>query len=261
MPQLDIRNLTVGYTMQRSRQAMVALNDVSFSVHTGEFVALVGPSGCGKTSLLNAIAGLVQPQAGVITLDERRVHGPGADRAMVFQSPALLPWRTVARNVAYGMELQGMTRHQAEPIARDYLSIVGLQSFADSYPRELSGGMQQRVNLARALAVQPQVLLCDEPLSALDAQTREYMQAELQRIWLGRPMTTFYVTHNIGEAIFLADRVLVLSAGPGRLKADIPISFKRPRPLGIQRTPAFVAVEEEIWALLEYPTNLHSERI
>ena len=260
MAQLEVHQLTAGYTMQRDRRSLVAVAEVSFAVRPGEFVAIVGPSGCGKTTVLNVIAGLLAPQGGRITLDGRPISGPGRERAMVFQAPALLPWRTVVGNVAYGLELQGTARRTAAAIAREHLALVGLGGFAESYPRELSGGMQQRANLARALAVQPSVLLCDEPLAALDAQTREYMQAELQRIWLERPMTAIYVTHNIAEAIFLADRVLVLSAAPGRLKADIAVSLPRPRPLSIQRTPQFLALEEEIWGLLERPRELPAGR-
>ncbi len=256
MSQLVIRNLVVHYTMQRNQRDVAALANANFSVRAGEFVAIVGPSGCGKTTLLNVIAGLTPSQGGEVLLDGRRVLRPSREMAMVFQVPALLPWRTVTRNVAYGLELRGAPRSQAEHTAHAYLEVVGLQGFAESYPCELSGGMQQRANLARALATQPQVLLCDEPLAALDAQSREYMQAELQRIWLAKPMTVLYVTHNIGEAIFLADRVLVLSARPGRLKADIPAPFARPRPLSIQHTPVFVALEAEIWSLLERPADL-----
>lgn len=184
MSLLAVEHLTVAYTMQRTRLNLTAVQDVSFAAASGEFVAMIGPSGCGKTTLLNAIAGLTPPQAGAICVDGRPVRGPGHERAMVFQAPALLPWRTVVSNVAYGLELQGMPKPQAARVARDYLGVVGLRDFAESYPRELSGGMQQRANLARALSIQPQLLLCDEPLAALDAQTREYMQAELQRIWL-----------------------------------------------------------------------------
>jgi NitT/TauT family transport system ATP-binding protein len=256
MARLDIQHLTVSYVMKRDRRALTAVRDVSFAARAGEFLAIVGPSGGGKSTLLNALAGLVPWQAGQITLDGRPIDGPGQERALVFQSPALLPWRTVLRNVAYGLELQGLARRKAQTIARDYLARVGLAEFAESYPAELSGGMQQRANLARALAVQPTVLLCDEPLAALDAQTREYMQAELQRIWLAQPTTTVYVTHNIAEALFLADRVLVLSASPGRIKADLTVDLPRPRALSIQRTPPFLALEERIWSLLERPAWL-----
>lgn len=253
---LSVEQLTVIYTMARMGKALTAVQDVSFDVAPGEFVALIGPSGCGKTTVLNAVAGLQPVSGGRICVGGVTVSGPGRDRAMVFQAPALLPWRTVARNVAYGLELQGVKRAAARATAQRYIELVRLHGFEESYPHELSGGMQQRANLARALAVEPQVLLFDEPLAALDAQTREYMQAELQRIWLERPMTALYVTHHIAEAIFLADRVLVLAASPGRIKADLSVDLPRPRSLSIQRTPAFLALAERIWSLLEQPAWL-----
>lgn len=253
---LAVEQLSVTYTMARTGKALTAVQDVSFAVAPGEFLALVGPSGCGKTTILNAVAGLQAATRGRICVGDVEVTGPGRDRAMVFQAPALLPWRTVARNVAYGLELQGVKRTAARATAQSYIELVGLHGFEESYPHELSGGMQQRANLARALAMQPQVLLFDEPLAALDAQTRVYMQAELQRIWLERPMTALYVTHNIAEALFLADRVLVLSASPGRIKVDIPVPLPRPRSLSDQRISQFLALEEQIWALLEHPRDL-----
>ena len=170
---------------------------------------------------------------------------------MVFQTPSLLPWRTVIANVAYGLELHGYRRPEAAARARSYVELVGLGGFAESYPHELSGGMQQRANLARALAVQPRVLLFDEPLSALDAQTREHMQGELQRIWLQSRTTTVYVTHQISEALFLADRVIVMTPSPGRIKEVLPISFPRPRPLRLQRSEPFRQLEDRVWGLLE----------
>lgn len=256
MAKLDVNHLTIQYVMKRDKRALTAMQNVSFSAALGEFVAVIGPSGCGKSSLLNAIAGLIPYQQGEILLNDQVVRGPGRDRAMVFQSPALLPWRSILSNVGYGLELRGVDRATIQATAREFVALVGLEAFANSYPAELSGGMQQRANLARALAVKPQVLLCDEPLTALDGQTREYMQAELQRIWLERPTTTIYVTHQIAEAIFLADRVLVLSASPGTIKADIRVPLPRPRALSVQRTAEFVQIEEHIWSLLEHPAQL-----
>lgn len=253
MAQLDVHSLTVGYVMKRNRRALTAVQDLGFTVRAGEFVAIVGPSGCGKTTVLNAIAGLIPWQAGQITIDGRPVNGPGRDRAMVFQSPALLPWRSVLRNVAYGLELQGMARRKAEGLARDCLALVGLAEFAESYPAELSGGMQQRANLARALAVQPQVLLFDEPLAALDAQTREKLQLELQRIWQQSHVTALFVTHQIDEAILLADRVLVMSASPGQIKANMPIPLPRPRTHQCRYTLAFAQLETAIRNALDDP--------
>lgn len=237
--------------MRRSGKTILAVSEASFAVGEGEFVAIVGPSGSGKTTMLNAIAGLLTPTGGRIVLDSQQVVAPGRDRAMVFQTPSLLPWRTVIANVAYGLELHGHRRQEATARAQSYVDLVGLGSFAESYPHELSGGMQQRANLARALAVEPRVLLFDEPLSALDAQTREHMQLELQRIWLQSRTTTVYVTHQISEAIFLADRVVVMTPSPGRVKAIVPVDFPRPRPLRLQRTEPFRQLEDSIWELLE----------
>lgn len=256
MALLEIRHLTISYQMKRTQQPYLAIQAVDFQVQPGEFVAIIGPSGCGKTTLLNAIAGIVPAQDGEIRLQGRRIDGPGRERAMVFQSPALLPWRTVARNVAYGLELQGVPVRAARQQAQTYLDLTGLQGFAESYPNELSGGMQQRANLARALAVRPQVLLFDEPLAALDAQTREVMQVELQRIWLHDRTTSVYVTHQISEAVFLADRVVVLSRSPGTVKTIVSIDLPRPRTLHRQRPPAFVQLEDQLWELMDTPAGL-----
>ncbi len=256
MALLDIRHLTISYQMKRTQQPYLAIQAVDFQVQPGEFVAVIGPSGCGKTTLLNAIAGIVPAQDGEIRLQGRRIDGPGRERAMVFQSPALLPWRTVARNVAYGLELQGVPVRAARQQAQAYLDLTGLQGFAESYPNELSGGMQQRANLARALAVRPQVLLFDEPLAALDAQTREVMLVELQRIWLHDRTTSLYVTHQISEAVFLADRVVVLSRSPGTIKTIVSIDLPRPRTLHRQRPPAFVQLEDQLWELMDTPAGL-----
>lgn len=251
MADLLVDNLTIKYQMRRTGQHLVAVNDVSFHARGKEFLAIVGPSGCGKSSILNAIAGILPNFAGRILLNGTAVEGPGRDRAMVFQSPSLFPWRTVIDNVTYGMELQGWSKAEQMNRADYCINLVGLKGFEESYPTELSGGMKQRVNLARALAVKPQVLLFDEPLSALDAQTREYMMAELQRIWLEEPTTSLYVTHSIREAVFLANKVVVLTSGPGRVKNIISVDFNRPRPLNLQRTSAFQAIEDQIWQLLD----------
>lgn len=253
---LEVRHVTISYQMKRTPQPLVAVRGVDFTVQSGEFVAIIGPSGCGKTTLLNAVAGIVPVQRGQMLLQGQNIAGPGRERAMVFQSPALLPWRTVARNVAYGLELQGARTRDARQQAQAYIELTGLQGFEESYPHELSGGMQQRVNLARALAVRPQVLLFDEPLAALDAQTREVMQVELQRIWLQARTTSLYVTHQISEAVFLADRVVVLGRSPGTVKAIVTIDLPRPRTLHRQRPPAFVQLEDLLWELMEPPAGL-----
>ena len=255
LPKLEVRNLSVEYTMSRTRQRVLALHHVSLEVMAGEFVAIVGPSGCGKTSLLNVIAGLVPATAGSVSVNGEVVHGPGRDRAMVFQSAALLPWRTVFRNVTYGLELQGVPADAARLRAQKLIDLVGLKGFEESFPRELSGGMQQRANLARALAVEPELLLLDEPLAALDAQTREQMQNELQRIWMQTRQSAVMVTHQIREAVYLADRVVVLTGRPGCIKAVIPIPLPRPRSILTLQDPEFHALEIEVWKLIQTSLN------
>lgn len=250
MVPLAIEHLHVEYVMKRTQTRLVALDDVSFYVQPGELLAIVGPSGCGKTTLLDAVAGLTPFQAGRITIDGHPVRGPGQDCGMVFQSPALLPWRTVRGNIAYGLELRGSAARTAQQIAEEYLALVGLRDFSESYPHELSGGMQQRVNLARALAVRPRILLFDEPLAALDAQTRDSMQWEIQRLWQQEQTTALYVTHQISEALFLADRVLVLSGRPGRLIEIVRVNQPRPRQFRTRRDPQFMELEDHIWDLL-----------
>ncbi|HVH29666.1 MAG TPA: ABC transporter ATP-binding protein [Vicinamibacterales bacterium] len=251
MAKLEARSVSVEYVMTRTQSPVQALRGVSLAVEPGEFVAVVGPSGCGKTTLLNVIAGLVRPQAGSIHLDGVAVTGPGRERAMVFQSAALMPWQTVLGNVSYGLELQGASRVAARSQARRFIELVGLSGFEESYPRELSGGMQQRANLARALAVEPELLLLDEPLAAVDAQTREYMQNEIQRIWMQTRHSAILVTHQIREAIYLADRVAVMSARPGHVKAVLSIDLPRPRSVASMQDPRFHALEVEIWTLLQ----------
>jgi NitT/TauT family transport system ATP-binding protein len=248
---LSVEQLRLEYARRSTRQALLALDGLSFRAEPGEFVVVLGPSGCGKSSLLNALSGTLAPAGGRITVDGAPVRGPGFVTAMVFQTAALFPWRTVLANVAYGLELRGVSKREAAEQARPFVRLVGLEGFEGSYPDELSGGMQQRANLARALAVRPRVLLCDEPLAALDAQTREHMQHELQRIWMETRPTTVYVTHHIGEALFLADRILVLSSRPGRLVANLPVERPRPRSLRPRRDPYLLEMEDHIWDLLQ----------
>ena len=231
--------------------ALEALRSIDLAIGAGEFIAIVGPSGCGKTTLLRIVAGLEPASGGVVRLDGRIVTEPGPDRGFVFQTDNLLPWRTVLANAMVGLEIGGKTGAAVEQRILALLRLVGLGGFEGYYPRQLSGGMRQRVNLARALAVDPEILLMDEPFSALDAQTREIMQTELLRIWDEGRKTVLFVTHQIDEAVYLADRVIVLARRPGRIQEIVPISLARPRPLSVKRTPEFVALVDRIWRLIE----------
>jgi NitT/TauT family transport system ATP-binding protein len=220
-------------------------------VMAGEFVSIIGPSGCGKTTFLNIVDGLLRPTGGQVLLDGRPIAGPGPDRAVVFQDPCLLPWRTVARNATYGLELQRRLTPETAERARAFVEMVGLRGFEDYYPHELSGGMQQRVNLARALTIDPLILLMDEPFAALDAQTREVMQQELLTIWQQARKTVLFVTHQINEALYLSDRVVIFSARPSRVKAVLRVDLPRPRPLAVKRHPRFLELEDAAWKVIE----------
>src|SRR5262245_17805647 len=228
-----------------------ALQDITLAVERGEFIAVVGPSGCGKTTFLRIVAGLEPASSGEVALDGRAVRGPGGDRGFVFQSDNLLPWRTVFANAIIGREVAGQVGPAERRRTLELLKLVGLEGFENYHPRQLSGGMRQRVNLARALAIDPQVLLMDEPFSSLDAQTREIMQTELMRIWEAGRKTVLFVTHQIDEAVFLADRVLVFARRPGRPRESVAIELPRPRPLAIKRTAEFVRYVDHIWRLIE----------
>jgi NitT/TauT family transport system ATP-binding protein len=252
MSKLAIEHLTKRYWMEREDREVVALSDVSVSVEDGEFTAIVGPSGCGKTTLLNIVAGLLPYEEGTVKIDGKKTSGPGVDRAVVFQHASLLPWRSIIGNIRYGMEMQKrFDEATMKQRADHFLKLVGLTGFDRHFPRELSGGMQQRVNLARALAADPVVLLMDEPFAALDAQTREFMQAELLKIWAQTSKTVLFITHQINEAVYLADRVIVMSARPGRVKDVFRIPFSRPRTLSLKRDPKFLEIEDAIWQLVE----------
>src|SRR5438105_11958460 len=252
MVKLSIEHLSKRYWFEREDREVLAVNDVSLAVEDGEFLAIVGPSGCGKTTLLNIVAGLLPYEDGAVSIDGKRVDGPGIDRAVVFQHSSLLPWRTIAGNVRYGMELQRRFDEATMKQRTDhFIKLVGLSGFERHFPSELSGGMQQRVNLARALAADPVVLLMDEPFAALDAQTREFMQSELLKIWMKAKKTVLFITHQINEAIYLADRVVVMSARPGRVKDVFEVPFERPRSLSLKRDPQFLALEDSVWKLIE----------
>jgi NitT/TauT family transport system ATP-binding protein len=244
---LRARDVVIHHRRQRFGDMLLAVDGVSLDIAEGEFVAIVGPSGCGKTTFLNAVDGLLPVTSGSLSLDGREITAPGRDRAMVFQQPSLLPWRTVAKNVAYGVEIQGVRPAEARERAQRFIDLVALGGFEEAFPLELSGGMQQRANLARALAVDPEVLLLDEPFAALDAQTRETMQLELLRVWNATRKTAIFITHDIVEAVYLADRVVVFTARPGRVKEILEVDLPRPRDLRLKRDPRFLEIETRIW--------------
>ena len=227
------------------------LRAISADIGQGEFVSIVGPSGCGKTTFLRIIGGLEPANSGEVRLDDRIIDGPGPDRGFVFQQDNLLPWRNVFSNAEIGPEINGTRSATQRAMTQRLLELVGLKGFEGYFPRQLSGGMRQRVNLARALAVDPGLLLMDEPFSALDAQTREIMQTELLRIWEDGRKTVLFVTHQIDEAVYLSDRVFVFGRRPGRISEIINIELPRPRPLALKRTPQFAAYVDRIWSLIE----------
>jgi NitT/TauT family transport system ATP-binding protein len=247
---LEVENLSK-YFYGRAGDIRKVLDSITVSIADGEFVCLVGASGCGKTTFIRCIAGLLPAEEGEVRIDGKVVTRPGPDRGFVFQSDALLPWRTVMHNVLFGLEVRGHSFAETRPTAETLIKLVGLSGFENHYPSELSGGMRQRVNLARALAIDPEVLLMDEPFASLDAQTREIMQRELLKIWNQRKKTVLFITHQIDEAIYLADRVLVFSYRPGRLTADIRIPFPRPRELALKRSPDFLEYVDDVWKLIE----------
>src|SRR6204780_3237264 len=237
--------------LNKSFGDLAALRSIDLSVERGEFISVVGPSGCGKTTFLRIVAGLERASSGNVLIDGRAVKGPGNDRGFVFQNDSLLPWRTVFANAIIGREVAGSIGPDDRKRTLELLKLVGLEGFENYHPRQLSGGMRQRVNLARALAIDPEILLMDEPFASLDAQTREIMQSELLRIWERGQKTVLFITHQIDEAIYLADRVLVFSYRPGRLTADIRIPFPRPRELALKRSPEFLKYVDDVWQLIE----------
>lgn len=249
--QIKLATKGLSKTFRKGDFHVEALRDVSLSIGEGEFVSVVGASGCGKTTLLRILDGLIKASAGSVMVDGKEVTRPGDDRAFVFQQDGLMPWRTVEANASFGLEVRGRLKETGLNLARSYLKMVGLSGFEQCYPHELSGGMRQRVNIARALTVEPDILLMDEPFAALDAQTREIMQSDLMRIWQETRKTVVLITHQIDEAIFLSDRVFVFTARPGRLKEEIVIDLPRPRSLAMKRTPEFVGYLDRIWKLIE----------
>jgi NitT/TauT family transport system ATP-binding protein len=249
---LDLDSVTKTFVVERHRrrEELCVLQDVSFEVAEGSFVALCGPSGCGKSTLLRLIHGLGEADSGAIRVRGEQVLAPSLDRGMVFQHHGLMPWRTVLRNVELGLESLGVGGEERRRRAALWLDKVGLSDFGSYYPAQLSGGMQQRVGLARAFAIDPHMLLMDEPFGALDAQTRVLLQEELERMWHGENKTVVFITHDIEEALFLADRVLVMSARPGRIIADVEVDAARPRGTSWRAAPEFAALKGRIWDLL-----------
>jgi NitT/TauT family transport system ATP-binding protein len=246
--QIIVEGVSHTYRPARGREVL-ALEEVSLAIAPREFVALLGPSGCGKSTLLYLIGGFLPVEKGSIRVEGAPVAGPGTERGIVFQHFALFPWKTVRANVRYGLEKIGLPRDEQERRAQSYIELVGLRGFEESYPSQLSGGMKQRAALARTLAVDPKMLLMDEPFGALDAQTRSLMQAELLAIWQRTPKTVLFVTHDVQEAVLLAQRVVVMSARPGRVKAIVETSLDRSDPRSF-RSPEFARKVDEIWALV-----------
>jgi NitT/TauT family transport system ATP-binding protein len=248
---LEAQDIRLEYQQPRTHSRLVALDGINLQIMDGEFVSIVGPSGCGKTTFLSVVDGLIPATSGRILVDGKVVTRPGPDRAVVFQDASLLPWRTVLNNVLYGLECLGMAKREANEQAERFIAMVGLRGFEHHFPYELSGGMQQRVNLARALVMDPQILLMDEPFAALDAQTRELMQEELLHIWAQAKKTVLFITHQIDEAIYLSDRVVVFSGRPGKVKETITVDIERPRKLRLKREPRFHKIEDQVWSLIE----------
>jgi NitT/TauT family transport system ATP-binding protein len=268
---IEVREISHRYVGRDGAGGAWALRGISLAIETGTFVSLLGPSGCGKTTLLRIVNGLVHPSHGEVVIDGERVTGPSADRAMVFQEFNLLPWRTARRNVEMPLEVLGIPARRRAEISRERLAQVGLSAFASYYPHQLSGGMKQRVGLARALAIDPSYLFMDEPFGALDPQIREMMQIELMKLWDAEPSrampggdalpprkTVLFVTHSVDEAVFLSDRIIVLGTQPGRVIADLVIELPRPRwadEEALKRSPAFIAYRNDIWHMLKQQLN------
>ncbi|MCZ8511504.1 ABC transporter ATP-binding protein [Paenibacillus filicis] len=246
VPKIQISNLQKVYAGRQGD--VIALNNVDLAIEPNEFVCVVGPSGCGKSTLLNIIAGLEDATSGTVQVDGRDVIGPGKERGVVFQQYALFPWKTVLQNVEFGLKLKGMNKRERREKAEFYLELVGLKDFAQAFPKELSGGMKQRVAIARAYAVQPEVLLMDEPFGALDAQTRAQLQEELLATWQKEKKTCFFITHDVEEAVILAQKVVIMSARPGRVKEIVQVDIPYPRNQETKLSERFSQIKNEIWA-------------
>jgi NitT/TauT family transport system ATP-binding protein len=253
-PFIHAQNLTLCFR-PKNRESVTALAGLNVAVDKGEFVSIVGPSGCGKSTFLNIVLGLIKHDSGTLQFNGAPITGPSQERAMVFQEFGLLPWRTVVANVELGLELKGTPAAKRAQRAAELIKLVGLDGFESHYPHELSGGMKQRVGLARALATEPQVLLMDEPFAALDAQTRDLMQTELLQIWERTKKTVLFVTHSIEEAAYLSDRVIVMTARPGRTKDILKIDLPRPRDYEMRLSPEFNEIKLRIWEVLKEELN------
>lgn len=249
-PKLEVRGLSKSFRRAKGEPLRV-IDGLSFEVADLEFLAIIGPSGCGKSTVLRLIDGLIPPDSGAVYLNGKPVTGSGQGRGMVFQSFDLFPWRTALKNVEFGLELRGVPQAERREASRGYIALVGLQGFEDAYPHELSGGMQQRIGLARALAIRPEVLLMDEPFGSLDVQTRDLLQDQLLHIWERDKKTAIFVTHSIEEAIYLADRILVFSASPARIELTLPVPFPRPRNEDMKTSPEFLEIRRKIWHVLK----------
>ena len=234
-----------------SSSGVLALSNIDFEVRDNEFLTVIGPSGCGKTTLLRIIAGLISHDQGEVSINGQPITGPGPDRAVVFQNFALMPWADVLTNVTFGLEIRGTPKEECQATAKKLIKLVGLEGFEQRLPKELSGGMQQRVGLARALAVNPQILLMDEPFGSLDEQTRRLLQEQMLRLWEHRRKTVIFITHSMDEAVMLGDRVMLMTPRPGRVKEMIDIPLKRPRWRELEKSTAFLEVKEYLWENLK----------
>jgi NitT/TauT family transport system ATP-binding protein len=255
---LEVSGLRKVYA--RNGQSLQVVDIAGFSAREGEFITVIGPSGCGKSTFLHIMGGFIPAEDGSIRVYGKAVNGPGPDRGMMFQEFALFPWKTVAGNVAWGLEAQGVGRKEIDDIVRHYLQMMGLWEFREHYPAELSGGMKQRVALARVLAFDPKVLLMDEPFGALDAQTREVMQEELTRLWERTGKTIVFVTHDIDEAVYLGDRVVVLTARPARIREEVKIELPRPRGLDIKKSARCHEYRNYIWDMIRSESRAGAQR-
>ncbi|MBD1877569.1 ATP-binding cassette domain-containing protein [Coleofasciculus sp. FACHB-T130] len=251
---VEVKDLSVSFKRRDQYGPLLVLESTNFKINPGEFVCLLGPSGCGKSTILNLIAGFLKPTRGQVLVDEQPVERPGADRGFVFQQYSLLPWKTTFENVEFGLKIQGISRVERTELVNDYLDRVGLYKHRHSYPHQLSGGMQQRASIVRALVNSPSVLLMDEPFAALDAQTRHMMQELLLNIWSDLKSTVIFVTHDIEEAIFLSDRILVMGVRPGHIKETVVVNLDRPRHIDTMLSPDFVNLNRQVFELIREET-------